>query len=321
MSSCVENYTTTFNLRQFINKIFMTLWGRHELQWTNPESDYSHTGNVIPLEYQATEMRIFFPLLLSFLLVYGCAAPLIPGVEIASTILSLGNIGQTVIKMTTTPKGKVYVGQIPPHYYADRGRLFRETWEQNYQLAKILSWEGEEKTWKEVVATTTRKAGEESITFALVAKTPQRTDTHREEITVYRTISGRILTDPKLIADEHFYPEIHTVNVAVPIYTYTAWFFTKSRQISGILGSDAPRSGPCVLPAGQGTLVHAVGTKTPAQMAKLQAGDIITSVNGYPAPFNTFFSRLIAGENTLNICRNGQHHTTSLMLPAPGKAR
>jgi Trypsin-like serine proteases, typically periplasmic, contain C-terminal PDZ domain len=256
-----------------------------------------------------------------FLLVYGCAAPLIPGVEIASTLLSLGNIGQTVIKMTTAPKGKVSVGQIPPHYYADRERLLREAWEQNYQLAKVLSWEGEDEPWKEVVAATTRKAGKESIVFALVARTPRRSDTRREEITVYRTISGRVLTDPKLIASEHFYPETHAVDITVPIYTYTAWFFTKSRQISGILASGAPETGPCALLSGQGTLVRAVGAKTPAHTAKLQAGDIITSVNGYPVPFDTFFSRLIAGDNSLAICRNGQSYTTSLKLPAPGKAR
>ena len=260
--------------------------------------------------------KTILPLL--FLLSCGCA-PLLPAVETVSTILSLGNIGQTIITMTQAGPAKFPVGQTPPHYHNNRERMIREAWEQNYQLAGTLSWEAEDESWKEIAATTARKVGKNGNAFALVARSPQRTDTRREEITVYHTISGRVVTDPRLALGEHFYPQTHTRAVTVPIYTYTACFFTKSRQPTGILATDAPPS-PGAPYGKNASLIQAVGKKTPAHKTQLQAGDIITSVNGRDAPYHSLFSLFKPGENTLTICRNGRFHTAQLSLPIPGRS-
>ncbi|SBV94918.1 hypothetical protein KL86DPRO_10781 [uncultured delta proteobacterium] len=237
-----------------------------------------------------------------------------------STALTLGNIGQTVIKMTASGPEKVAVGELPPHYSGNRSRMIREAWEQNYQLAKTVRWEGEDAPWPEIVAATARKANGGGVLFALVERRPLRTETRQEEITLYRMISGRTLTDPRQSPGEGFHPQTQLRSVTVPVYTYTAWFFSRSRQPSGILATENPRGGPCNLPQGSATLVLAAGKNTPAQRAHLQSDDIITAINGRSAPYTALYSMLRPGDNPLTICRNGLYHSVVLSLPAPGKA-
>lgn len=69
----------------------------------------------------------------------GCGAALLPGVlGDASTLLSLGSFGQTVIQMTyaASESGTVAVGRMPAQYGDNEPRMLVEAWEQNYQLIK-----------------------------------------------------------------------------------------------------------------------------------------------------------------------------------------
>ena len=196
--------------------------------------------------------------------------------------------------------------------------MIREAWEQNYQLSRTIHWEAEDIPWQEVVATATRKASDSNgLLFALVIRRPLRTETRREEITVYKTASGRMVQDPSQSPGEGFYPHIQTRSVNTPLYSYTAWFFSRSRQPSGILAAEVPRNGPCKAFRDTGTRVWAVGKNTPAHKADLHSGDVITAINGRTAPYSSFFSLLQPGENSLMICRQGQRHAAALTLPAP----
>ncbi len=107
-------------------------------------------------------------IILALLLHTGCAA-IFPGLQVASTALTLGNLGQTIITMTSSGPENMAVGELPPQYAGNRSRMIREAWEQNYLLAKTAHWEGEDAPWQEIVAGTIRKANDDGILFALVA--------------------------------------------------------------------------------------------------------------------------------------------------------
>lgn len=257
---------------------------------------------------------------LLFLFCAGCAT--LPGaLDPGSTLISLGSLGQTAFQVMriTTDSGTMAVAYLPQQYAADTERMLRETWEQNYQLAKTVRWEAEDLSWQEVAAATARKSRAEKASLALVAKRPVRTETVREEITVYVTPSGKTLRDPAESPGESFYPQVRARKAAVPVHAYTAYYFVRSGQPSGILAEEGPWDGPCRTPYGYGTHVRAVGKGTPAETAQLRAGDIITTVNGARAEYAAMFALLRPGENILSVCRNGQYATMRLYMPAPAR--
>ena len=251
-----------------------------------------------------------------FLFPCGCAAVFSStAFEMSSTLLTLGNVGQTLISMTTEESG-MSVGPLPPHYSTDPARMIREAWEQQFQLAKRVSWEGEEVPWKELVAATGRKGGG-AFLFALVEKRTLRTDSQREEITIYRTISGRTLRDPTQSPGEAFYPHIQASNTSVPIYLYTAWFFTRSRQPSGILAGYQTENSPCRKVGIHGAGIVAVSKNSPAHKAGLRSGDTVSAVNGRAAEYATLLALLQPGRNSVTFCRNGRADTIEMQLPEP----
>ena len=258
--------------------------------------------------------------ILAFLVLFascGCAA-LLPGAAgDISTLITLGGFGQTVVQLTAAGPRKLPVGPLPAQYAADTERMVREAWEQNYQLAKTAPWAGEDMPWPELAANAARKADNTKSVFALVGKQALQTGQRREEITVYRTISGKLIADPADSFGEAYYPESRAVEQSVPVFRYTVYFFTKSRQPSGILASPGAWSGPCKAISPSGTLVRAVGKNSPARTAHIQAGDVIASINGRPSPYQDLFLLLAPGPNTVALCRNGQMMTTVLQLPVP----
>lgn len=245
----------------------------------------------------------------------GCAM-IIPGtaLEMTSTLLTLGNVGQTIVKMTAAESGKMAVGPLPQQYSSDQERMVREAWEQNFLLAKKTSWVGEEIPWKELVAATARKTGNSAILFALVEKRGLRNDIRREEVTVYKTVSGKTVLDPAQAMGEAFYPLVQTQNITVPVYLYTAWFFSRSRQPSGILAGDTTSRSSC---GPSGAYIVAIGKNTPANKSGLLAGDFITSINGHAVEYATLFAALRPGQNAVTFCRNGQIKTCDIPLPEP----
>jgi len=258
-------------------------------------------------------------LFICFLFFFPCGCATIfssTAFEMSSTLLTLGNVGQTLISMTAAEGGGISVGPLPPHYSADHVRMIREAWEQQFQLAKKVSWEAEEVPWKELVGATVRK-GDGSFLFALVEKRTLRTDSRREEITVYRTVSGRTLRDPSQSPGEAFYPHIQASNASVPVYLYTAWFFTRSRQPSGILAGYPAENSPCRKAGIHGAGIVAVSKNSPAQKAGLQSGDTVSAVNGQAAEYATLFALLRPGKNSITFCRNGSAETLEMRLPAP----
>jgi len=260
---------------------------------------------------------------LFLLLTSGGCAPLLAGtgLEAASSLISLGGTGLTIVQMTSTGPEKLLIGLMPPQYVENRERLIREAWEQNYQLIRTVEWAGEEMPWSDLTAAAYRKAGENKVLFALVEKRPLRTETHKEEITVYKTASGKLLHDPADSPGSAFYPQTHERQISVPIYAYKAWFFARSKQPSGILAGEGHRGGPCATAYGNGTLIRAVGRNTAADKSQLLSGDIVTAVNGRPATDSTALFLLAPGNNTLTICRNGHHGTKQLSLPTPRTVR
>ena len=259
-------------------------------------------------------------------LVYAGCAPLFAGsaLETGSTLLSLGSLGQTVVQITNMGSGdkKLAVAYLPRQYRDDADRMVRETWEQNFQLVKTAQWEEEDMSWQELAAAVVRKARGNKAVLAMVEKRALRAKTVREEITVYVTPSGKVLRDPMESPGEAFFPQTRQAEFTVPVYVYKAFYFTKSRQPSGILAAEGPWDGPCRTAYGYGALVRAVGKKTPADAARLYPGDIITTVNGRRAEYQNLFALLRPGENTLSICRNGQHSVAALHLPeAAGDSR
>lgn len=239
------------------------------------------------------------------------------GLEVSSTLLSLGSVGQTLITMTASDRSAPPVGPVPAQYSDNPDRMIREAWEQNYQLAKKAVWEGEDIPWNELVSWTARKSKDVPALFALVEKRALRNENHREDVTVYKTVSGRTLQDPSQSPGEAFYPQTQTRTTAVPVFLYTAWFFTGSRQPSGILAFEDTWKDPCGTGRADGTLVRATGKNTPADKAGLRGGDVITAINGHTADPAAVFSLLRPGANTLSICRAGQAGTTTLTLPDP----
>lgn len=258
-------------------------------------------------------------LLVSFLLFASCGcAPLLTGTAAdVSSLITLGGFGQTVVQLTSAGPRKLPVGALPVQYAGDADRMTREAWEQNYQIAKIAQWAGEDLPWQDLAASVARKAGTTRVVFALVAKQTSHMEQRREDITVYRTLTGKTVADPADSFGEAYYPENRAVGQAVPVFRYTAWFFTKSRQPSGILATPEAWGGPCKNAARSGTLVRAVGKNTPAHKASIQSGDVITSINGQLSPYQKLFSLLTPGENTVALCRNGQTMTTVVRLPVP----
>lgn len=257
--------------------------------------------------------------IVSLLVNCGCATLFAgTGLEMSTTLLTLGGMGQTLINMTAADAGTMKVGPMPQHYTLDPERMIREAWEQNFQVAKRTRWEGEDISWKELVAATARKSGEGSPLFALVEKQARPAIRHREEVTVYRTASGKIVSSPAQAYGEGFYPLVQTREVAVPTYLYTAWFFTRSGQPSGILAGRVPETSPCRERGSSGAQVLAVGKKSPAHTAGLSAGDCILSVNGHAVEYATLFTLLQPGRNTIIVCaRNGGKETRELHLPTP----
>jgi hypothetical protein len=254
---------------------------------------------------------------LALLFCAGCAAMPFGVLETGSTLISLGSLGQTAVQATrlASKDGKLSAAYLPPQYAEDTDRMLREAWEQNYQLAKIAQWEGEDVSWRELGTTVARKAEGGNFLLVLVRKSFARNSAVSETVTVYATPSGRILRDPSESPGESFYPKAQERKTPVRIYAYTAYFFTRSRQPSGILAADGPWDGPCRTAYAYGALVLAVGKKTPADDARLQAGEIITAINGRSVDYQTLFALLRPGENTLNICRDGRYATKRLLLP------
>lgn len=262
------------------------------------------------------KMSIYF----LFLFSCGCAAVFSgTALEMPSTLLTLGSVGQTLINMTGEESGKMPVGPLPPHYSSDQGRMIREAWEQQFQLAKRIHWEGEDVPWKEVVAVTVRKSGRGAFIFALVEKRILRTDSQREEIIVYRTVSGKTLYDPEQSPGEAFYPQIHVKHTSAPVYLYTAWYYTRSKQPSGILAGHQAENSPCRRAGIHGADIAAVAKNSPAQKAGLQWGDTISAVNGQATEYATLFALLRPGKNSITFCRNGQTGTLEVHLPEPQK--
>ena len=237
-------------------------------------------------------------------------------------MISLGSLGQTAIQLTyaVLEDKKMAVGWLPGQYAGNTDRMILEAWEQNYQLTKKVSWENEDVPWLELTTTILRKARHSGTVFALVDKKPVRRSSVREDIAVYTTPSGMVTDDPASLVGQSFYTEIRTQSVPTTIYTYTAFYFTKSVQPTGLLLSQGPPNGPCRTNYTYGTQILAVGQKTPSATAGLQKNDILMAVNGRPAEFRDVFALFIPGENTLVICRNGtmlpQKH---LRLPLPGE--
>lgn len=258
-------------------------------------------------------------LLAYFLLFASCGcAPLLTGTAAeVSSLITLGGFGQTVVQLTSAGPRKLPVGALPAQYAGDTDRMIREAWEQNYQIAKTVQWAGEDLPWQELAASVARKAGTTRAVFALAAKQALHMEQRREDITVYRTLSGKTIADPADSFGEAYYPENRAVNQAAPVFRYTVWFFTKSRQPSGILASPEAWGGPCRNVARSGTLVRAVGKNTPAHKAGIQSGDVITGVNGRLSPYQNLFSLFVPGGNTVALCRNGQTMTTEAQFPVP----
>lgn len=257
-----------------------------------------------------------------FLGVCGCA-PLLAGtgLETASTLLSLGGTGLTVIQMTSTGPGKMPVGMIPQQYANNKERMVREAWEQNYQLTRTVEWTDEELPWPDLVTAASRKAGEGKTLFALVEKRLSHSEKRTAAVTVYKTASGRILQDPAESPGEGFNPQTQIRQSTVPMFRYTAWYFGRSRQPSGILAGEGPWDGPCRKTHDYGALIRAVGGNTPAHAAQLQPGDIVTAVNGRRVEGDTLLFLLTHGINTLTVCRNGHTETRHLTLPTPRTIR
>lgn len=248
----------------------------------------------------------------------GCAAGILPGtLGTASTALSLGSLGQTLINATYVDSGnnKVAVAPLPANYKNNLERMIREAWEQNYQFVKGTRWEDEDIPWKDLAKTALRKGRGDSSILVLVEKAPLKQLTFSEEKTFYTTVSGRLIREPAEAAGESYYPHARAQKHTVTIYTYSAYFFTRSRQPSGLLLSATPKAGPC----GPGIAVRAVGKKTPGEKAGIRAGDVITHVNERVPTSQTFFSLLVPGTNPVRICRNGALSTHTLEIPTPAR--
>lgn len=258
-------------------------------------------------------MLVFFFLFISC----GCAPLLTGTVTDLSTLVTLGGFGQTVVRLTETGPRQPPVGALPAQYASDTERMIREAWEQNFQVTKTVHWQGEGLPWQELAANAARRADGTRAVFALVAKRALHAEPRYEELTVYRTVSGRLIADPSDSYGEAYYAETREIARKVPVFRYTAYFFTKSAQPSGILASPDTRDEPCKSVSRSGILVRAVGKSTPAHIARIQSGDVIISVNGRPAAYPDFFSLLTPGQNTVTLCRNGQPMTTALPMPSP----
>ncbi|CAK7042159.1 MAG: hypothetical protein DELT_02871 [Desulfovibrio sp.] len=243
----------------------------------------------------------------------GCAVGMLPMLETASTALTLGSLGQTLVEATYLGKddNKVAVAWMPKNYENAFDKMIRESWEQNYQYIKGVQWEDENIPWKDLTRVALRKAGDDRPILVLIQKKLARQVTVREERTFYTTVSGRLVRNPAEAAGESYFPHTRVQQQVVSLYTYTAYFFTRSRQPSGLLVTDAPKSGVC----GSGALIRAVGKKTPGDKAALRGGDIITHVNGRRASQQTAFSFLVPGANTLRVCRQGTVTEHALELP------
>ena len=262
--------------------------------------------------------RVLGAALLAVCLCTGCAVGVFPGtLGTASTALSLGSLGQTLLSATYVDSGnnKVAVAPLPANYKNNLERMIREAWEQNYQFVKGTRWEDEDIPWKDLARTSLRKARGDGVTLVLVEKTPLKQLTVSEEKTFYTTVSGRLVREPSEAAGESYYPHARVQSQSVTMYSYSAYFFTRSRQPSGLLLTNAPKSGACP----SGATVRAVGKKTPGEKAGLRSGDVITHVNGRVANPQTLFSLFVPGANPIRICRSGELSNHSLDIPVPSR--
>lgn len=249
----------------------------------------------------------------------GCAA-FLPGVlGDVSTLISLGSLGQTAIKVTyAAMEGKkMAVGWMPAQYAESEPRMLAEAWEQNFQLVKKVYWENEDVPWNELTATVLRKAGTKPAVFALVTKIPLGDAPVREEVAVFIAPSGKIAGDPQELPGQSFRVEMRKNPATAAVYGYSAFYFSWSRQPSGILAAEGPWDGPCRSAYTYGTLVAAVAKNSPAQQAGLRRGEVIMAVNSQPAEYRTIFSLFRFGDNAVAVCRDGTVSQKNLYLPPP----
>ena len=68
----------------------------------------------------------------------GCAALLPGALGEASTLISLGSLGQTAVQVSyaVLEKKRLAVGWMPAQYASNENRMVVEAWEQNYQLTR-----------------------------------------------------------------------------------------------------------------------------------------------------------------------------------------
>lgn len=243
----------------------------------------------------------------------GCAAlPWSGSLGTASTAISLGSLGQTLVNVTYMDDGghKTAVARLPANYRGNMERMLCEAWEQHYQYVKCVRWQDEDIPWQDLARTSLRKGRGDTANLVLVETSPVAGITSTEERTFYATASGRLVRDPAEAAGESYYPHTRTQQYSVPRYVYSAFFFTRSRQPSGLLLGASP-PGPC----GPGALVRAVGKKSAGENAGLRSGDIITQINGRNADPKSVFSLLVSGANTVRVCRNGAYAARHLHIP------
>lgn len=248
------------------------------------------------------------------LVLCGGCAPLPPALLGASNMLSLGSMA---VKLSTMDYGtrQVAVGWLPPQYAGNESRLMAETWALNFQFSKKTGWEGEDLSWQEVLAAIGRRVNDTATVLALVHKRPLPPVITREVVTVYKTRTGAELSDPAKAQGEGWYPFAREQSLTIPMYAYTVFFFSKSRQPSGILTAEQPAASPCRTVNATGTYIAAIGKKTPAAHASLQSGDVIVTVNGRPSTPQNIFSLFATGKNNLTICREGRILSRSLNMP------
>lgn len=257
--------------------------------------------------------------ILAILCCCGCAALLPGALGDVSTLISLGSLGQTAVQVTyaVLEDKKIAVGWLPVQYAGNEDRMIAEAWEQNYQLAKKIFWENEDVPWRELTATVLRKAGHLNVVFALVDKKPLRKVQVREEVAVYTAPSGATTENPANLPGQSFHTEMRLRPATVTVCAYTAFYFVKSAQPTGLLLAQGSWNNPCRSARTYGTRVLAVGKRTPAEAAGLRKGDILTAVNGRPAEYRNIFALFLQGDNVVAVCRGGVVHEKNLRLPLP----
>ena len=166
--------------------------------------------------------------------------------EVPSTVISLGSLGNTAIQAYYANRGAdTAVAVLPKQYAGNPERMRLEAWESGYHLIQISQWEDEPIPWKELVGKMDRQAIPLEAKLVFVHTEFARKQARQETVTIYRTQDGSGSTARP---GEPYRTETRAEASRYDIYTYSAYFFSKNIQPSGILAGEPRGTAPAAPP-------------------------------------------------------------------------